>query len=157
MPYKEIVKELKKYDPDLSVEITLDPGPKGYIEVCNVRADYEGYGVSFSAAFNYRTATLETKEMTVEEVIKLLKKKKLAKMTDRDFPGITNVCSTDSNSPEYEDVEWDEGTPEEIQEEADLFDLYFSGDVDCDSTFNGVSSFDIYVDGEYYTVKDEEE
>jgi hypothetical protein len=94
--------------------------------------------------------------MTVGEVIDLLKKKKLAKMTDRDFPGITNVCSTDSNSPEYEDVEWDEGTPEEIQEEADLFDLYFSGDIDCDSTFNGVDSFDIYVDGEYYTVKDEE-
>jgi copper chaperone CopZ len=157
MPYKEIVKELKKLDPDMNVEITLDPGPKGYVEVCTVRAEYEGYGVSFDASFNYRTATLETNEMTVEEVIKLLKKKKLDKMTDRDFPGITNVCSTDSNSPEYEDVEWDEGTPEEIQEEADLFDLYFSGDIDCDSTFNGVSSFDIYVDGEYYTVKDEEE
>lgn len=156
MPYKEIVKELKKLDPDANVEITLDPGRKGYVEVCHVRAEYEGYGVSFSASFNYRAATLETNEMTVGEVIDLLKKKKLAKMTDRDFPGITNVCSTDSNSPEYEDVEWDEDTPEEIQEEADLFDLYFSGDIDCDSTFNGVDSFDIYVDGEYYTVKDEE-
>ena len=108
MPYKEIVKELKKLDPDLSVEITLDPGPKGYVEVCRVRAEYEGYGVSFDASFNYRTATLETNEMTVGEVIKLLKKKKVDKMTDRDFPGIANVCSTDSNSPEYEDVEWDD-------------------------------------------------
>lgn len=156
MPYKEVVKELKKLDPDTNVEITLDPGPKGYVEVCRVRADYEGYGVSFSASFNYRTATLETNEMTVGEVIDLLKKKKLEKMTYRDFPGITNLCSMDSNSPEYEDIEWDEGTPEEIQEEADMFDLYGSGDIDCDSTFSGVSSFDICVEGEYFTVSDEE-
>lgn len=156
MPYKEIVKELKKLDQDQQVELVLDAGRKGLVEECQTRAEYEGYSVSFLASTNWRSSEVKTTEMYLEDVVKLLKKKKLAKMTDRDFYGIYNEESSDGGM-EFSDVEWDEGTPEEIQEEADLYDLYFKGDIDCDCRFEGLVGLEIYVGDDSYVITEEDE
>jgi hypothetical protein len=153
MPYKDIVKELKKLDQGQRVELTLDPGKKGLVEECQTSAEYEGYWVSFLASTNWRSSEIKTTEMDLEDVVKLLKKKTLDKMTDRDFYGISNENSSDGGM-DFSDVEWQEGTPEEIQEEADLYDLYFKGEIDCDCRFDGLVGLDIYVDGDIYTIRD---
>lgn len=153
MPYKEIIKELKKLDQDQQVELVLDAGRKGLVEECQTRAEYEGYGVSFLASTNWRSSEIKTTEMYLEDVVKLLKKKTLAKMTDRDFYGISNEESSDGGM-EFSEVEWDDDTPEEIQEEADLYDLYFKGDIDCECRFEGLVALDIYIDGDCWTIRD---
>jgi hypothetical protein len=153
MPYKDIVKELKKLDQDQRVEVILDAGKKGLVEECQTSAEYEGYWVSFLASTNWRSSEVKTTEMTLEDVVKLLKKKTLAKMTDRDFYGIYNESSSDGGM-EFSEVEWQKDTPEEIQEEADLYDLYFKGEIDCDCRFQGLVGLDIYVDGDIYTIRD---
>lgn len=156
MPYKDIVKELKKLDQDQRVELVLDAGKKGLVEECQTNAEYEGYWVSFLASTNWRSSEVKTTEMTLEDVVKLLKKKTLAKMTDKDFYGIYNEESSDGGM-DFSEVEWQEGTPEEIQEEADLYDLYFKGDIDCDCRFQGLVALDIYIDGDCWTIRDEYE
>ncbi len=153
MPYKDIVKELKKLDQDQQVELILDAGKKGLVEECQTSAEYEGYWVSFLASTNWRSSEVKTTEMTLEDVVKLLKKKTLEKMTDRDFYGIYNESSSDGGM-EFSEVEWQKDTPEEIQEEADLYDLYFKGEIDCDCRFQGLVGLDIYVDGDIYTIRD---
>jgi hypothetical protein len=153
MPYKDIVKELKKLDQDQQVELILDAGKKGLVEECQTSAEYEGYWVSFLASTNWRSSEVKTTEMTLEDVVKLLKKKTLEKMTDRDFYGIYNESSSDGGM-EFSEVEWQKDTPEEIQEEADLYDLYFKGEIDCDCKFQGLVGLDIYVDGDIYTIRD---
>lgn len=80
--------------------------------------------------------------MSLGEVVDVLKKKKLEKMTDRDFYGIVNENSVDGGT-DFEDVEWDEGTPDEVKDEADLWDLYSSGDIDCENRFQGLVSLTI--------------
>jgi len=155
MPYKEVVKQLKKYDSDTTVELSLNPGKKGLVEECQTRAEYEGYSVSFLASTTWRSSDLRTTEMTVGDIVALLKKKKLSKMTDRDFYGISNENSSDGDM-DFSDIEWDKGTPEQIQDEASLYELYFKGDIDCDCTFNGLSSISISLIDDYITVDDEE-
>jgi hypothetical protein len=156
MPYKEIVKELKKLDQDQRVELILDAGKKGLVEECQTSAEYEGYGVSFLASTNWRSSEVKTTEMHLEDVVKLLKKKKLAKMTDRDFYGIYNEESSDGGM-EFSDIEWDKDTPEEIKEEADLYNLYFEGDIDCDCKFVGLVGLEIYVGLDSYSITEEDE
>jgi hypothetical protein len=155
MPYKEIVKELKKYDPSTKVELSLNPGKKGLVEECQTRAEYEGYNVYFLASTCWRSSELRTTEMDVEDLMKVLKKKKLEKMTHKDFYGVSNENSIDGGM-EFSDIEWDDDTPEEIKEEADMHDLYFKGDIDCECTFDGLDSIEIEVEGEYLTVVDED-
>jgi hypothetical protein len=156
MPYKEIVKELKKLDQNQQVEVILDAGKKGLVEECQTRAEYEGYGVSFLASTNWRSSVVRTTEMYLEDVVKLLKKKKLAKMTDNDFYGIYNEESSDGGM-EFSEVEWDDDTPEEIKEEADLYNLYFEGDIDCECTFSGLVGLEIYVGDDSYSITEEDE
>jgi len=156
MPYKEIVKELKKLDQDQQVELILDAGKKGLVEECQTSAEYEGYGVSFLASTNWRSSEVKTTEMHLEDVVKLLKKKKLAKMTDRDFYGIYNEESSDGGM-EFSDIEWDDDTPEEIKEGADLYNLYFDGEIDCDCRFEGLVGLEIYVGLDSYSITEEDE
>jgi hypothetical protein len=156
MPYKEIVKELKKLDQDQRVELILDAGKKGLVEECQTSAEYEGYWVSFLASTNWRSSEVKTTEMYLEDVVKLLKKKKLAKMTDKDFYGIYNESSSDGGM-EFSEVEWQEDTPEEIKEEADLYDLYFKGDIDCDCRFSGLTGLEIYVEDDIFSITEDDE
>ncbi len=156
MPYKEIVKELKKLDQDQQVELILDAGKKGLVEECQTSAEYEGYGVSFLASTNWRSSEVKTTEMHLEDVVKLLKKKKLAKMTDRDFYGIYNEESSDGGM-EFSEIEWDKGTPEEVKEEADLYNLYFEGEIDCDCRFEGLVGLQIYVGLDSFSITEDDE
>lgn len=153
MNNKELRKELKQYDPDTEVIVYLDPGKKGLVEECSVRAEYEGYGVSFLASTNWRFAKLRSTDMTVGDVLKALKKK-LSNMTERDFPGVYNEESSDG-STDFSDVSWDDVTPTDVREQASLWDLYYSGDIDCDCTFQGLDSLEIDVDGEVYQLNEE--
>lgn len=156
MPYKDIVKILKKYDQDQSIELILDPGKKGLVEECSVRTEYEGYGVSFVAATNWRSADIRTTEMTVGEFVKLLKKKLLSDMTDEDFPSMNNENSYDG-SMEFYDIEWDADTPESIIEEADMHDLYFKGDIDCECKFDGLDNINVYLEDDFFSITDNPE
>lgn len=153
MPYKDIVKQLKALDQEQKVEIILDAGKKGLVEECQTSAEYEGYWVSFLASTSWRSSEVKTTEMTLADVVKLLKKKTLAKMTDKDFYGIYNEESSDGGM-DFSKVEWQKGTPEKVKEEADLFDLYFKGEIDCDCRFQGLVGLDIDVDGENYVIRD---
>jgi len=142
MPYKNLVKELKALDQDQRVKLILTPGKKGLIEECTVSTEYEGYGVSFVAAICWRFSTLKSDDMTLGEVVDVLKKKKLDKITNKDLYGCYNEESSDGGT-DFENVKWDEGTPEEVQEAADLWDLYSTGNIDCECVFRGLESFEI--------------
>lgn len=142
MPYKNLVKELKALDQDQRVKLILSPGKKGLIEECTVSTEYEGHGVSFIAATCWRFSTLKSEDMTLGEVVSVLKKKTLDKITHKDLYGAYNEDSVDGGT-DFEDVEWDEGTPDEVKEAADLWDLYSTGNIDCECVFHGLESFEI--------------
>lgn len=133
----------------------MDPGKKGLLEECSVRAVHEGYEVSFIAGTTWRFATLKTTDMTLGDVLEVLKKRPMTDMDDGDFPGVLNEESNDGGT-EYYEIEWQDDTPEEIKESADFFDLYFSGDIDCECSFVGVESIIIEIDGETHTFERED-
>jgi hypothetical protein len=153
MTKREVVKALKEYDPDTEVILYLDAGKKGLVEECSVRAEFEGYGVGFLASTMWRFSKLKSTEMTVGDVLKTLKKK-LDKMTEKDFVGVYNEESSDG-STEFSDVTWDDVTPTDVREQASLWDLYYSGDIDCECTFQGLDSLEIDVDGTVYQLNEE--
>lgn len=93
--------------------------------------------------------------MTLGDVIEVLSKRPMSDMDDGDFSGLYNEESTDGGTDYYE-IEWQEGTPDEVKESADFFELYYSADIDCEVSFIGVESVIVEVDGDVYTFNRED-
>jgi hypothetical protein len=91
--------------------------------------------------------------MTVEDVIKLLKKKELSNMDVSDFPSLQMGEATDGSTDVY-DIEWSEPLTEEEEDLAPSgMDMYWDGDiddVDYDIAPGGINELTIEV-GNYST------
>ncbi len=156
MKAEEIIQELSKFELDQPVILQVYPGRKNYTEITHVNAEYDDYWVSFDTYLTYRYADLTTRNMVVEDVLQILKTETLDTISDSNFYDLELGTATDSGSPEFEDVEWQEDTPDYIREEADLWDLYFSGDIDSEHSFVGIQSLTIEVGDESYVLEHEE-
>ena len=153
MKNKEIITELKKLNPEDNVKLTIICGKKCLNEINYVSGTWEGKTYSCEASTNWRTGELYTEEMTVEDVIKVLKKKELSNMGISDFPSLQMGEATDGSTDVY-DIEWSEPLTEE---EEDLvpsgMDMYWDGDiddVDYDIAPGGINELTIEV-GNYST------
>jgi hypothetical protein len=153
MKNKQIVEELKKLNPEDSTKITIICGKRCLDEINYVSGTWEDKTYTCEASTNWRTGELYTEEMTVEDVIKLLKKKEILNMDVNDFSGLQMGEATDGSTDVY-DIEWSEPLTEEEEEIAPSgMDMYWEGDindVDYEIAPNGIVEMTIEV-GDYTT------
>ena len=153
MKNKEIVTELKKLNPEDKTKVTIICGKRCLDEINYVSGTWEEKTYTCEASTNWRTGELYTEEMTVEDVIKLLKKKEIFNMDVNDFSGLQMGEATDGSTDVY-DIEWSEPLTEEEEEIAPSgMDMYWDGDindVDYEIAPNGIVEFTIEV-GDYTT------
>lgn len=130
MKNKEIVTELKKHNPEDKVKVTIICSKRCLDEINYVNGTWEGKNYSCEATTNWRTGELYTEDMTVEDVIKVLKKKKLSDMGVSDFPSLQMGEATDGSTDVY-NIEWSEPLTEEEEDLAPSgMDMYWDGDID---------------------------
>ena len=157
MKNKEIVTELKKLNSEDKAKVTIICGKRCLDEVNYVTGIWEGKTYSCEASTNWRTGELYTEEMTVEDVIKVLKKKELSNMGISDFPSLQMGEATDGSTDVY-DIEWSEPLTEEEEDLAPSgMDMYWDGDiddVDYDIAPGGIVQVTIEV-GDYITTINE--
>ena len=157
MKNKEVVTELKKLNSEDRVKITIICGKKCLDEINYVNGTWEDKNYSCEASTNWRSAELYTEEMTVEDVIKLLKKKDLINMDADDFVGLQMGTASDGSTDVY-NIEWSEPLTEEEEEIAPSgMDMYWDGDiddVDYEIAPNGIIELTIEV-GDYSTTINE--
>lgn len=153
MKNKEIVTELKKLKPEETAKITIICGKKCLDEINFVNGTWEGKNYSCEASTNWRTGELYTEEMTIEDLIELLKKKELSELGANDFLGLQMGEATDGSTDVY-NIEWDEPLTDEEKEIAPSgMDMYWDGDiddVDYEIAPNGIDELTIEV-GDYST------
>jgi hypothetical protein len=157
MKNKEIVTELKKLNSEDKAKVTIICGKRCLDEVNYVTGTWEDKTYSCEASTNWRTGELYTEEMTVEDVIKVLKKKELSNMGISDFPSLQMGEATDGSTDVY-DIEWSEPLTEEEEDLAPSgMDMYWDGDiddVDYDIAPGGIVQVTIEV-GDYITTINE--
>jgi len=157
MKNKEIVTELKKLNSEDKAKVTIICGKRCLDEVNYVTGTWEGKTYSCEASTNWRTGELYTEEMTVEDVIKVLKKKELSNMGISDFPSLQMGEATDGSTDVY-DIDWSEPLTEEEEDLAPSgMDMYWDGDiddVDYDIAPGGIVQVTIEV-GDYITTINE--
>jgi hypothetical protein len=153
MKNKEIVTELKKLNPEDKTKVTIICGKRCLDEINYVSGTWEEKTYTCEASTNWRTGELYTEEMTVEDIIKLLKKKEIFSMDVNDFSGLQMGEATDGSTDVY-DIEWSEPLTEEEEEIAPSgMDMYWDGDindVDYEIAPNGIVELTIEV-GDYTT------
>ena len=153
MKNKVVVTELKKFSPEDKVKVTIICGKKCLDEINYVNGTWEDKNYSCEASTNWRTGELYTEEMTVEDLIKLLKKKDLFNMGADDFAGLQMGEATDG-STDVSNIEWSEPLTEEEKEIAPSgMDMYWDGnidDVDYEIAPGGIDELTIEV-GDYST------
>jgi len=153
MKNKNVVTELKKFSPEDKVKVTIICGKKCLDEINYVNGTWEDKNYSCEASTNWRTGELYTEEMTVEDLIKLLKKKDLFNMGVDDFDGLQMGEATDG-STDVSNIEWSEPLTEEEKEIAPSgMDMYWDGnidDVDYEIAPGGIDELTIEV-GDYST------
>jgi hypothetical protein len=151
MKNKEIVTELKKLNPEDKTKVTLICGKRCLDEINYVSGTWEDKTYSCEASTNWRSGELYTEEMTIEELIKLLKKKEIFNMDASDFVGLQMGTASDGSTDVY-DIEWSEPLTEEEEEVAPSgMDMYWDGDindVDYEIAPNGIVELTIEV-GDY--------
>ena len=129
MKNKKIVAELKKLNPEDLVKLTITCGKRCLDEINYVSGSWEGKSYSCEASTNWRSSELSTEEMTVEDVINLLKKKDLSEMDESDFSGLQMGEAFDGSTDVY-DITWDEVLTEEEESFAPSgMDMYWEGDI----------------------------
>jgi len=157
MKNKEIVTELKKLNSEDKAKVTIICGKRCLDEVNYVTGTWEDKTYSCEASTNWRTGELYTEEMTVEDVIKVLKKKELSNMGISDFPSLQMGEASDGSTDVY-DIEWSEPLTEEEEDLAPSgMDMYWDGDiddVDYDIAPGGIVQVTIEV-GDYITTINE--
>ena len=130
MKNKEVVTELKKLNPEDRAKVTIICGKKGLDEINYVNGTWEGKNYSCEASTNWRSGELYTEEMTVEELIDVLKKKDLSDIDAGDFVGLQMGEASDGSTDVY-NIEWSEPLTEEEEEIAPSgMDMYWDGDID---------------------------
>ena len=153
MKNKEVVTELKKLNPEDRAKVTIICGKKCLDEVNYVNGTWEGKNYSCEASTNWRSGELYTEEMTVEELIKLLKKKSLSNMGAGDFVGLQMGEASDGSTDVY-NIEWSEPLTEEEEEIAPSgMDMYWDGDItDSDYEFGTDAIYEMKIEcGDYST------
>ena len=153
MKNKEVIKDLKKLNPEDRTKVTIICGKKCLDEINYVNGTWEDKNYSCEASTNWRSGELFTEEMTVAGVIKLLKKKDLINMGSDDFSGLQLGQASDGSTDVY-NIVWSEPLTEEEEETAPSgIDMYWDGDiddVDYEIAPNGIIELIIEV-GDYST------
>ena len=120
MKNRSLVTCLRQFNPKLKVSIkaTLQ---YGCYEKGSGGGEYEGYSFSQDYTTGWNDGYLEAKEYdgyTVEDVIRVLLEKPLSKIGDKDFA--LNLGELSNGNTDYETT-WDDGEPEDLPEDSELY------------------------------------
>jgi hypothetical protein len=127
--YPEIVKELKEYIDSDDVKLTLTFQRKSLSETLYVNGTWNNKDYSITADICWRSGQLYTTDVDVEDLIKLLKKKNISEMTQKDFSSLELNETRDGDTTFY-DLEWSEPLTEEEEEDAPSeWDMYNDGEI----------------------------
>lgn len=150
MKNKDVVKQLKNFPSDSEVSIKLKLTKYSLTEICYHSGNWEGKNFFCESQSNWKHSEVESSEVDLEELIKLLSTKSINDMSSDDFTNLSLGDSTDG-SIEVTEIEWDGDINEEEQPEVDPMDLYWNSDInDSDLTFapNSIWFMEINVNGE---------
>jgi hypothetical protein len=120
-------------------------------EINYVNGTWEEKNYFCEASTNWRSAELFTEEMSISEIIELLKKKNISELDQSDFNGLQLLESTDGSTDVY-DIEWDDVlTEEELERAPSGMDMYWDGDItDTDYEFTTDSIYEMKIEcGDY--------
>ena len=154
MKNKKIVEELKKLNPQDQTKVTLIFNKKSLSEINYVNGTWEEKNYFCEASTIWRSAELFTEEFTVNDLIKLLKKKNISEIDQTDFNELQLIESSDGSTDVY-DVEWDVVLTEEEEERAPSgMDMYWDGDItDSDYEFAPDAIYELKIEcGEFSIV-----
>lgn len=152
MKNKETIQELKKLSPDDSVEIRMEMYKKSLVEICYHVGKKFGKSFSCESQTLWRSADVKTEDMCVEDIMKVLRKKDLSELTNKDFDGLYLEESSDGDL-DVSDVEWDEPLTEEEESSCSSNDLYWDSEIsDSELEFGKGSVMSLTITcGEYET------
>ena len=153
MKNKKVINELKKLDLAQPTKVTIIFNRKSLNEVNYVNGTWEEKNYFCEASTNWRSAELFTEEFSVEDLIKLLKRKKLSEIDQSDFNDLQLVEASDGSTDVY-DIEWDVVLTEEEQELAPSgMDMYWDGEItDSDYEFSNDAIYEFKIEsGDYST------
>ena len=153
MKNKKIITELKKLKPDDPTKVTILFNRKSLNEINYVNGTWEQKNYFCEASTNWRSAELFTEEFTVEDLIKLLKKKNISEITQSDFNDLQLVEASDGSTDVY-DIEWDVALTEEEQELAPSgMDMYWEGEItDSDYEFSDDAIYEFKIESGDYSI-----
>lgn len=151
MPHKDILKELRKYNEDTPVKLTVKFGKKSLVEICRVSGEWRNKWYGCTVETTWRFATLESSESdyTVGDLLKLFRRKSIEKLSSKDL-SLQLVEVSDGDTDVY-DIEWSEPlTDEEFDEAPQGMDMYNDGEIDCEYEFaaGAIDSIEIYIAGD---------
>lgn len=153
MKNKKVINELKKLDLAQPTKVTIIFNRKSLNEVNYVNGTWEEKNYFCEASTNWRSAELFTEEFSVEDLIKLLKRKKISEIDQSDFNDLQLVEASDGSTDVY-DIEWDVVLTEEEQELAPSgMDMYWGGEItDSDYEFSNDAIYEFKIEsGDYST------
>jgi hypothetical protein len=153
MKNKKVINELKKLDLAQPTKVTIIFNRKSLNEVNYVNGTWEEKNYFCEASTNWRSAELFTEEFSVEDLIKLLKRKKISEIDQSDFNDLQLVEASDGSTDVY-DIEWDVVLTEEEQELAPSgMDMYWDGEItDSDYEFSNDAIYEFKIEsGDYST------
>jgi hypothetical protein len=153
MKNKKVINELKKLDLTQPTKVTIIFNRKSLNEVNYVNGTWEEKNYFCEASTNWRFAELFTEEFSVEDLIKLLKRKKISEIDQSDFNDLQLVEASDGSTDVY-DIEWDVVLTEEEQELAPSgMDMYWDGEItDSDYEFSNDAIYEFKIEsGDYST------
>ncbi len=154
MKNRTLVSCLRQFNPELPVSIKAHLA-SGCTEKGYGSGEYEGFSFSQDYTISWDDGYLSASEYagySVGDVIKVLLEKKLSEVGNMDFdlrPGELMNGYTD-----YETT-WEDGEPDELPEDSDLYNLMEFGDTDYEWFNASYIEFDVYYknqDGEDETI-----
>lgn len=135
MKNENVIKELKKLDPDSTVKVSIDLYKKSLLEICYHTGSKFDKKFSCDSETTWRGASLVCEQFNVSELIELLEFKDLIEMEDMDFPDLSIETTTDGDV-DVTNIEWEEPLTEEEESEFVSNDLYWDSEItDSELTF----------------------
>lgn len=135
MKNEKLVEQLEnEYKPDDDTSVELD-FPYGIGETNYHRGTWRGFPFTCTSSIGWKRGRLKTDQMSVSDLIDLLKEKDLSEMSSEDFQYL-ELVETQNGSTDVTDIEWEETPAEEDLDEFDPMDLYNDSDItDCEYEF----------------------
>lgn len=123
MKNKKVINQLKKFNDDEPVRLTLTMAENGLTEVCYHEGEWNKKNFICDSVTIWRESELFTEVMSVGDIVQLLSNKDIKELQDIDFLGLS-IIESSFGSTEIENIEWRDLLTESEEQELNEMDLY---------------------------------